>query len=69
MSDLEPCPECGGEIAIYPSYGGRGTGELTFYRAECKGCDFKADHLGSADGRMRSARSEWTRYARQRRKP
>lgn len=62
---INPCPKCGcPEIFIYPSYGGKGSGDLTSYCAQCNGCKFEVDHL-SKDGSKRSAISEWNRYVKE----
>lgn len=61
---IQPCPKCGCEdVAIAPSFGGKGTGDLTAYYAQCSDCKFKVDHL-SKDGTKRSAISEWNQYAK-----
>jgi len=64
------CYKCGGHIAITPSQGGRGTGDMTLYRAACygkgkyerDGCGMFQDYLG-ADGTMRSAKAHYHRVA------
>jgi hypothetical protein len=60
-----PCPKCGGNISIEPSYGGS-RNEMTMYRAQCykKTCGYVMDHLGS-NGTKRSATSEWNRAAKE----
>lgn len=59
----EPCPNCGKEVLIAPSYGGRGTGEMTVYSARC-GCGLMEDHFGD-DGTKRSTVSGWNKWARE----
>jgi hypothetical protein len=45
---LDPCPHCGSAVSIFPSMGGRGTGEFTVYQVECQnaGCQFIVKELG-----------------------
>lgn len=65
MADTKPilpCPNCGGEVSINESYGGRGTMELTAYIATCK-CGFRLNHLGDA-GTRRSAISGFKKFCR-----
>ena len=55
---INPCPKCGGEIAILAARGGRGTQELTGYAAACS-CGFTTDGIFSSDGTRKSAIREW----------
>lgn len=57
----EPCPNCGKEVLIAQSYGGRGTGEMTVYSARCT-CGLLEDHFGD-DGTKRSAVNGWNKWA------
>lgn len=50
-------------MLIAPSCGGRGTGDLTAYSAQCV-CGLLEDHF-SVDGSMRSAVSGWNKWARE----
>lgn len=58
---IERCPRCDAIVDILPSSGGF-VGELTEYRAECI-CGLEVGNL-SNNGTMRSAISDWNRYAR-----
>ncbi len=59
---LPPCPNCGGNVTISESYGGRGTGMTTAYAARCE-CGLLVDHL-SDDGSSRSAVSGFKTFCR-----
>lgn len=56
------CPKCQGMASIYVSYGGRGTGDLTSYYADCENCGKLVDHLSST-GRYDSAVRDYNRWA------
>lgn len=57
------CPSCGTHgVMISASYGGRGTNDLTAYKAQCR-CGYNVDHLGS-DGTLRKAVAEWKQLCR-----
>lgn len=58
------CPRCGGEVDVAASAGGRGTGDLTSYRADCAKCGMLVDHLGDT-GRRDSAVRDYNRWARE----
>lgn len=62
------CPTCGGQVDIGASAGGRGTGDLTSYRADCEKCGVLVDHL-SGTGRRDSAVRDFNRWARDYRPP
>jgi hypothetical protein len=57
------CPKCHGQVSINPSSGGRGTNDLTSYRADCETCGMLLDHL-SDTGRRDSAVRDYNRWAR-----
>lgn len=59
---LNACPQCGGEIQIRASSGGR-RGELTDYAAHCT-CGFEFGCLGS-DGTKRSAIRQWNALSKE----
>lgn len=60
---LEQCPDCGGEIDIFVEADGARY-ETRSYMAEC-GCGLRLRGLPSnCSGRMRDAKSEWNRWAR-----
>lgn len=58
------CPKCGGQVDVGASAGGRGTGDLTSYRADCAKCGMLVDHL-SDTGRRDSAVRDYNRWARE----
>lgn len=59
------CPKCGGgPVDINVSAGGRGTGDLTSYSADCAKCGLLIDHL-SDTGRYDSAVRDYNRWARE----
>jgi hypothetical protein len=57
------CPKCGGQVDVGASGGGRGTGDLTSYRADCAKCGTLVDHL-SDTGRHDNAVRDYNRWAR-----
>jgi len=60
---LERCPNCGGEVDIFTEADGSRY-ETRSYMAECS-CGFRLRGLPSnCSGRMRDAKSEWNRWAR-----
>lgn len=61
MADLT-CYKCGGIVQFVPTEGGRGSGELTLYRATCDGCGMVEDNL-STDGTLRGAKAHYHRVA------
>jgi len=62
-TDQEPCPNCGKEVLIAASRGGKGTGDMTSYMARCE-CGLREDHF-SDDGTKRSAVRGWNKWARE----
>ena len=61
------CPKCESDVEIFPQCGGRGSGELTTYAAECGNrskCTLRVEELGS-DGTRREAVRHWNRVARE----
>ncbi len=58
------CPACAGHtVMIRASEGGRGSGDLTSYVAECAECKKRVDYLGT-DGTIRKAVAEWKTFCR-----
>lgn len=62
---IERCYKCRGDVQVFASSGGLGTGDLTSYVAECD-CGMKEHELGS-DGTRRSAVREYNRIAKSKR--
>lgn len=58
------CPKCSGQVQINVSSGGRGTKDLTSYRADCDQCGQLVGHL-SDTGRRDSAVRNYNRWARE----
>lgn len=65
------CYRCGGMVDVSPTEGGRGTGELTRYRADCygqgqttrDGCGMFQAYLGT-NGTRKSAEAHYRRIAK-----
>lgn len=66
MAKVEPvpCPKCSSAVEVHPQDGGRGTGDLTSYYAECTNCGWLVGHLSST-GRKDSAIRDYNRWVRE----